>query len=55
MKRFLIVDRDRKYREGFRSLLEESGMNVLRLPPRSPNLNAYAERFVLSIKQECLN
>ncbi len=53
-KRFLIMDRDRKYCEGFRSLLEESGTNVLRLPPRSPNLNAYAERFVLSIKQECL-
>ena len=27
----------------------------MRLPPRSPNLNAYAERFVLSIKSECLN
>ncbi len=53
-KRFIIMDRDRKYCEGFRSLLEESGTNVLRLPPRSPNLNAYAERFVLSIKQECL-
>ncbi len=53
-KHVLIMDRDRKYCEGFRSLLEESGTNVLRLPPRSPNLNAYAERFVLSIKQECL-
>ena len=30
-------------------------MNVVRLPSRSPNLNAYAERFVLSIKSECLN
>ncbi len=53
-KRYLIMDRDRKYSEGFRSLLEDAGTNVLRLPPRSPNLNAYAERFVLSIKQECL-
>lgn len=53
-KRFLIMDRNRKYCEGFRILLEDSGTNVLRLPPRSPNLNAYAERFVLSIKQECL-
>ncbi len=53
-KRFLIVDRDQKYCEGFRRLLEDSGTKVLRLPPRSPNLNAYAERFVLSIKQECL-
>ena len=47
--------RDRKYCEGFQRLLEESGTNVLRLPPRSPNLNAYSERFVLSIKQECLD
>ena len=50
-KRFLIMDRARKYCEGFRSLLEESGTNIFCLPPRSPNLNAYAERFVLSIKQ----
>ena len=30
-------------------------MEVIRLPPKSPNLNAYAERFVRSIKDECLN
>lgn len=54
-KRFLIVDRDRKYGEEFRCLMEKSGTDVLRLPPRSPNLNAYCERFVLSIKQECLD
>ena len=33
----------------------ESGTEVIRLPPMSPNLNAYAERFVRSIKEECLN
>lgn len=53
-KRFLVMDRDKKYSEEFRSLLKESGTHIVRLPPRSPNLNAYAERFVLSIKQECL-
>jgi transposase InsO family protein len=53
-KRFLIMDRDRKYGEGFRNLVEDSGTNIVRLPARLPNLNAYAERFVLSIKQECL-
>ena len=53
-KRFLIMDRDGKYSEDFRDLLEKSGVDIVRLPPRSPNLNAYAERFVLSIKQECL-
>ena len=36
-------------------MLKESGVKVVRLPARSPNLNAHAERFVLSIKSECLN
>ena len=36
-------------------LLKDSGTNPVRLPARSPNLNAFAERFVLSIKSECLN
>ena len=54
-KRFLIMDRDKKFAEGFRSLLEAAGTRVVRLPPRSPNLNAYIERFVLSIKSECLD
>jgi transposase InsO family protein len=54
-KRFLILDRDTKYTDQFRRLVRDSGTNVIRLPPRSPNLNAYAERFVRSIKEECLN
>ena len=54
-KRKLIIDRDTKYCHDFRQLLEQSGTAVIRLPPRSPNLNAYAERFVGSIKSECLN
>jgi putative transposase len=52
-KRTLIIDRDTKYSEAFRRLLEQSGTAIIRLPPRSPNLNAYAERFVGSIKSEC--
>jgi len=35
--------------------LADAGVEVVRLPYRSPNLNAYAERFVRSIKDECLN
>ncbi len=53
-KRKLIIDRDTKYCENFRQLLKQSGTAVIRLPPRSPNLNAYSERFVRSIKEECV-
>lgn len=54
-KRKLIIDRDTKYCAEFRHRLEQSGTAIIRLPPRSPNLNAYAERYVGSIKAECLN
>ena len=54
-KRFVIMDRDRKYNEKFRILLNDAGIRIMRLPARSPNLNAYCERFVLSVKQECLD
>ena len=53
-KRHLIADRDTKYSAAFRLALEREGIGVIRLPPRSPNMNAYAERFVRSIKDECL-
>ncbi len=52
-KKLLIIDRDSKYSAAFRSLLARAGVEPVRLPPRSPNLNAYAERFVRSIKDEC--
>ena len=44
-----------KFSKAFRDLLNDAGVEVVRLPYRSPNLNAYAERFVRSIKDECLN
>jgi transposase InsO family protein len=53
--RFLIMDRDTKYTEGFRRVLAQEGVKVIRLPPRSPNLNAFAERFVRTIKEECVD
>lgn len=53
--RYLILDRDTKYSAEFRATLVRDGVHVIRLPPRSPNLNAFAERFVRSIKSECLN
>ncbi len=54
-KRFLVLDRDKKFTAKFRELVDDAGTRVIRLPYRSPNLNAYIERFVLSIKSECLN
>jgi transposase InsO family protein len=54
-KSHLILDRDAKYTAQFRRLIAESRTAVIRLPPRSPNLNAYAERFVRSIKEECVD
>ena len=54
-KRFLITDRDSKYSAAFGDLLKNSGIEIVRLPARSPHLNAYAERFVRSIKGEWLN
>ncbi len=53
--RYVILDRDPLYTEAFRSLLKEAGTKVIRLPARSPNLNAYAERFVRTIKESCLD
>lgn len=50
----LLRDNDGKFRKEFDALLEADGMTVKKIVPRSPNLNAYAERFVQSIKQECL-
>jgi transposase InsO family protein len=53
--RVLICDRDRKWSCGVRDRLGESGVRVVMTPVRAPNANAYAERFVRSIKEECLN
>jgi transposase InsO family protein len=52
--RYLIHDRDPLFTKGFREILDRSGVRSVRLPSRSPNLNAFAERFVRSIKSECL-
>ena len=46
--KYLIHDRDSKFCEHFDSLLRSVKIEPVKLPPRSPNLNAYAERFILS-------
>ena len=52
--RFLICDRDGKFTSQFKRILKDAGVNVVLSPPRAPNCNAFSERFVLSIKSECL-
>ena len=51
---YLIHDRDGKYCPAFQQLIDAAGVKRVPLPPRSPNLNAYAERWVRSVKEECL-
>ena len=53
--RYLIMDRDTKYTNDFRGHLDQEGVKPVRCPVRAPNCNAYAERFVRSIKEECLD
>jgi len=53
--RYLLQDRDAKFCESFRELIRAGSVSPLRLPARSPNLNAYAERWVRSVKEECLS
>lgn len=52
---YLIHARDGKFTAQFDAIIKSEGTNVVRLPPRAPNLDAYAERWVQSLKHECLN
>lgn len=53
--RFLIMDRDTKFTKHFKTFLKREGVTPVLCPPRTPNCNAIAERFVRSIKSECLD
>ena len=53
--RFALHDRDAKFCAAFRAMLRSGAVQPILLPPRSPNLNAFAERWVRSIKSECLS
>jgi len=53
--RYVLHDRDTKFCSSFQSVLAAAGVRTIALPPRSPNLNAFAERWVRSVKQECLS
>jgi transposase InsO family protein len=54
-RRHLLHDRDTKYTHSFRAIIASGGVKPLALPAHSPNLNAYAERWVRSVKDECLS
>jgi putative transposase len=53
--KYVLHDRDTKFCASFRAMLTTGNVTCLALPPRSPNLNAFAERWVRSVKQECLS
>jgi len=53
--RYLIHDRDTKYTQSSRAIIESSQVQTIRRPAHSPNLNAYAERWVRSVKEECVS
>ena len=53
--RYLITDRDTKYTELFRNSLDREGVKQVRCPVRTPNCNAFAERFVCSVREENLD
>ena len=55
LPKYLIHDRDDKYPRSADALLEDVGTKVIRLPARSPDLNGYAERWIRSLRQECLD
>ena len=55
IKVFLIIDCDTKYTEDFRDYLDREGVKPVRCPARAPNCNAFAERFVRSVREECLD
>src|SRR5712664_1815026 len=53
--RYLLHDRDTKFTRSFRAVIASGRVEPLALPAHSPNLNAYAERWVRSVKEECLS
>jgi putative transposase len=52
---YIIHDADTKFTRDFRELLKQNGIKAVRIGPRSPNMNAIAERFVKTVKEECLS
>src|ERR1017187_10298010 len=53
--KYLLHDRDTKFCRSFRELIESGPVEAIGLPARSPNLNSFVERWVRSVKEECLS
>jgi putative transposase len=53
--KYLVMDGDKKFCLSFKEILKSEGIKPIRLPPRSPNLNAFAERWVKTVKTTCLD
>src|SRR5437868_11908021 len=54
-KRYLVMDRDASFSAAFQEVLKRAGIKPVRIPPRAPNCNPHIERFILSLKSECLD
>ncbi len=53
--RFLIHDRDSKFTKAFDTVFQSQGMHILHTPFQTPNANALAERWVRTVREECLD